>query len=143
MGEQSTNEISVYNGVVVDVKTIATELRKLKAAFPKLENDYISVIAERIQENGFTEERLKDAVAHLIDTFRYPNPTIADVIGFDKRVRLYCQTEYENEIYARKAAGSDFIDHWIGKELYRVKKSDCVRYGFRPNQMNQNKKQQP
>ena len=130
----------MYNGGVVDVKTIATELRKLKAAFPKLENDYISVIAERIQENGFTEERLKDAVAHLIDTFRYQNPTIADVIGFDKRVRLYCQTEYENEIYTRKAAGNDFIDHWIGKELYRVKKSDCVRYGFRPNQTNPSKK---
>ena len=50
------------------------------------------------------------------------------MIGFDKRVRLYCHTEYENEIYARKAAGSDFIEHWIGKELYRVKKSDCARY---------------
>ena len=132
-GGQNTKEISVYSGQTADTKTVATELRKLKAAFPAIENEYINVLSERIHANAFTEERIKDAVGNLIDNFKYPRPSIADVISFDKRVRLFSYSEYTNEILTKKAFGNDFIKHWIGDTLFWVKETECIRYNFKPN----------
>ncbi|MFV0392424.1 MAG: hypothetical protein ACK5KP_11175 [Paludibacteraceae bacterium] len=131
------NEISLYTDKTADVKLIATELRKLKAVFPALENDFISVLSERISVNGFTEQRLKDAVANVIDNFKYQRPSIADIIGFDTRIRLYDYSEYSNEILSKKATNSDFAKHWIKEKIFWVKISDCERYGFKPNEEKQ------
>ena len=43
---QNTNEISLYEGAVAPPKIIATEVAKLKAAFPAMEMSFISVLSE-------------------------------------------------------------------------------------------------
>lgn len=130
------NEISLYTDKTADVKLIATELRKLKAVFPALENDFISVLSERISVNGFTEQRLKDAVANVIDNFKYQRPSIADIIGFDSRIRLYTGNEFVNE-QLKGTHAREFTTHWIRDKRYFVKISDCERYGFKPNEEKQ------
>ena len=134
LAEQNTSEVSLYNDNQADIKLIATELRKLKAAFPQLDNEFISVATERMVANDFTEKRTKDAIGNLIDNFKYPRPTIADIVGFDKRIRLYTHNEYSHEILSRQANGGDFRDHWIGEKLFRVKEAECIRYNFKPNE---------
>jgi hypothetical protein len=42
-----------------------------------------------IKINGFTDERLSDAVTNVICTCVYPTPTIAQFISWDKRIKIY------------------------------------------------------
>ena len=130
---QNTKEISVYSDKTANVQLVATELRKLKAVFPALEKEFIDVLAERIMSKEFTEERIKDAIANVIDNFKYPKPTVADIVGYDCRIRIWDYSEYSNEIYSRKSSGNDFHQHWINGKLYFVKTSECERYNFKPN----------
>lgn len=39
------------------------------------------------KEEGFTDERFRDAVHTVIKTCVYPTPTIAQFISFDKRIK--------------------------------------------------------
>ena len=66
---------------------------KLKFAFPDLKPEFWLVIKERIKANNICDDRLLDAINHCIDTCIYPTPTIATIIGFDKRIKTYTFTE--------------------------------------------------
>jgi len=46
-------------------------------------------LIERAREIGFSDERLKSAVNHVIDNCIYPTPTIAEFISFDVKVKTY------------------------------------------------------
>lgn len=107
--EQNTKEISLYQDKQAQPQLIATELAKLKAAFPAIEMSFISVLSERLQANGFTEQRLKDAISTVIDKFRYQKPNIADIIGFDKVARLYTW----NEAFMEVEKGAEWTDFKI------------------------------
>jgi len=43
---------------------------------------------------GFTDDRLRDAVRNVISTCVYPQPTIAQFISFDKRIKVYTYSQY-------------------------------------------------
>ena len=90
------SEITVYTDRQADQKLIAQEVVKLKHAFPTISKEFANVLSERIYANNFTEERIRDAVAYVLDNFRYKQPTIADVISFDKRVKVYSYTQILN-----------------------------------------------
>jgi hypothetical protein len=87
------NEISVYRGSLTD-SNIVIELAKAKIAFPALPVDFFNMLSDRLKANGFTDDRLRDAVDHVIDTCLYPTPTIANFISFDKKIKLYTYDEY-------------------------------------------------
>lgn len=106
---------------------------KMQIAFPQLEDEFFNVLSERIVANNFTDERLKDAIGNLIDSFRYPKPSISDVIGFDKRIKIYSYSDYCNEVSQRKSQDEDFERHYINCRLFFVKSADCERYNFKPN----------
>jgi hypothetical protein len=82
------NEISVYSGELT-TKCIIDQVKQVKKAFPSLPTGFYDVLTDRIKELGFSDERLKDAVNNLIDTCVYPVPTIANIISWDKRIKLY------------------------------------------------------
>lgn len=81
------NGLSVYSGQLT-LKTVVEQNMKIKQAFPNLPNDWYEVFQNRITENGFTDERLTDAVNYVIDNCQYPNPTIAQFIQFDKKIPI-------------------------------------------------------
>lgn len=64
------------------------QMARLRKAFPQLPAGFFEILLDRVEGTGFTDKRLTDAVNNLIDNFNYPNPTIANIIGFDKRVKL-------------------------------------------------------
>jgi hypothetical protein len=85
---QHSNEISIYNGpLTMDV--IINSAAKIRAAFPALPIEFYEVFDERIKGNGFCNERLLDAVNHVIDHCVYPTPTIAQFISFDRRFKAF------------------------------------------------------
>jgi hypothetical protein len=58
-------------------------------AFPTLPKGFYDILADRIKENGFCDDRLNDSINHVIDNCIYPQPTIAQFISYDKKVKLY------------------------------------------------------
>jgi len=124
------NEITLYNDKQANVITIATELRKLQAVFPALDNDFISILAERIKSNGFTDQRLKDAIGNVIDNFTYQKPNISDIIRFDKKIKLYNAAETSKMVTDEGYRYEDFIHYHRNGQLFWIKKTDSEMYGI-------------
>ena len=124
------NEITLYNDKQANVITIATELRKLQAVFPALDNDFISILAERIKSNGFTDQRLKDAIGNVIDNFTYQKPNISDIIRFDKKIKLYNAAETSKMVTDEGYRYEDFSHYHRNGQLFWIKKTDAEMYGI-------------
>lgn len=97
-------EISVYRGELTK-GCLIEQSEKIMKAFPKFAGT-ISILKERLKANGFTDERLKAAVDHVIDTYTGfgKEPNIADFIQYDKKVKVYTY----NEIIAMEGSGDKF-----------------------------------
>lgn len=80
--------MSIYKGELTP-KFLAESVIKVRQAFPALPVDFFEIFSDRIKENGFDDQRLNDAIMHVIDNCVYPTPTIAQFISFDKRIKLY------------------------------------------------------
>lgn len=89
----SPTEISLYRGTLTPKFVIQT-VGKIKKAFPALPIGFYEVFDDRIQEHGFNDDRLRDAVNNVIDTCPYPTPTIANFISFDKKFKIYTYNEF-------------------------------------------------
>lgn len=124
--------ISIYSGTPATPLEIASETAKIAVSFPSLDKLFFTILAERLIKNNFTIDRLKDAIAYLIDNFHYPKPSIADIISFDKKVKLYSYNEVTVLIDQNKARFEDFYNHWVGDVLYRVKKSEAETLNLTP-----------
>ena len=57
---------------------------KIKNAFPTLPVEFYDILCERLKANGFTDERLTNAVNGVIDTCKYPTPTVAHFMSYDE-----------------------------------------------------------
>lgn len=42
-----------------------------------------------LNEERFTDQRFIDATNNLIKTCQYPEPTIANILGYDKKIKIY------------------------------------------------------
>jgi len=95
---------------------------RLMKAFPEITRDWLDLLLERAKENGFSDQRLTDAVNHCIDTYVYGRlPNIANIIGFDKRIDFVTATEldkqwkYDPNIFAKHEL---IVKNWyVKKEL--------------------------
>lgn len=83
-----SNEISVYKGELT-TQCVIKQVKKIKSAFPSLPSGFYDILTDRLKELRFSDQRLTDAVNNLIDTCPYPTPTIANLISWDKRIKLY------------------------------------------------------
>ena len=114
---ESTNEISIYTGGLSTqclIQCIAT----IKKAFPALPIDFYEVFRERIRFNGFSDQRLRDAVSNVIDTCPYPTPTIANFISFDRKYKIFT---YEDMIHKGEEFGKEI---WDSYKKIRILDSD-------------------
>ena len=93
-------------------------MRKLQSAFPKQNKEFFNVLAERLIANGFTDERLTDAVNNVIDNFQYRELKISDIVKCDKRIKLY---NYKEACILVTRDGYE-----LGKDLKRVTMADGV-----------------
>jgi len=100
--------ISVYSGEL-STRTVIDGIKKIKAAFPNLPPDFYDILSDRIKENGFSDMRFVNAINHVIDTCKYPTPTIADFIGYDKQIKLY---SYDEMLVKINFAGNSVSFPW-------------------------------
>ena len=118
--------VSLYRDNEASPRDIAVSMKRLELAFPKMESAFFDLLAERIIANGFTAERLKDAVNHVLDNFQYKELNISDIIRFDRRAKLYTYSEVCQLITAGKAVMEDFEMREINGTVFRIKKADLV-----------------
>ena len=114
--------VSLYKDEIATVDDVKVALAKLASAF-KLEKPFLSMLAEALIRNSFTRKRLSDAVNSLIDAHTYPSFTIADVIRFDKKMKLYSHADVCNLIPSGYTF-EDFEHVWINGKLYWKKKNE-------------------
>lgn len=104
----NTSEISIFSGPVATQTEIKSEVRKLMAAFPQVSNDFLIVLIERMIDKKFTKERVKEAINHVIDTNPYQRPSIADIISFDRKIKVYTYSEISSKCYPGYSAFEHF-----------------------------------
>jgi len=80
--------LSLYSGELTS-GSITDNLIKIREAFPSLDEGFYNILTEELTESKFCDERLKDAVKHVIRNCIYPRPTIAQFLSFDQNVKLY------------------------------------------------------
>jgi hypothetical protein len=59
-------------------------MNQVKKAFPTLPAEFYDILCERLKAKGFTDERLLAVVEGVIDTCKYPTPTVAHFMTFDQ-----------------------------------------------------------
>ena len=116
--------ISLYGGEPAGAKEIAVSISRLMVAFPKMENEFFNLLSERVRANKFTTKRLNDAINHLIDNFNYKELNIADIVKFDRKVKLYSYNDVCKMVSKGEASFTDFAIKEIDGTHYRVKKTD-------------------
>lgn len=113
--------ISSYAGTL-EPKTVASEAAKLKKAFPALSGDFFGILYERLEANGFCDKRLIDAINHVIDNCPYPTPTIAQILSFDQRTKLYTYDQMLDYVHQHGVTTEKFELVKIGdRKLWRLK----------------------
>lgn len=122
-------EMSLYNDSLTP-DCVVTELGKLKTNFDTIDA-FIDLLSERLIANNFTNKRLRDAVGYLIDNFKYQKPKVSDIIGFDKKIRIYTHSEAYSLIERGEVSGfKDFEMIEINGGRFRIKKSDKINLGY-------------
>ena len=96
VSERGEMSISVYSGKL-NTPTYIEGVKKIKAAFPNLPAEFYDILSDRVKAQGFSDERFIDAVNHVIDTCIFPTPTIANFIGYDKKIKLFSYWEMTNK----------------------------------------------
>jgi hypothetical protein len=125
--------LSVYTDERADTQTIIRSFASIKLAFPSLPRGFYDILDDRIKANGFTNQRLKDCVASVIDNCQYPTPTIANFISYDKTVKLH---KYEDIMNMAGKYGDDIWDSYKAVKLAGMPKkawihiNDIERYGI-------------
>lgn len=115
--------VSIYSGELTQ-KEMAKGMARLKVAFPQLPKDFFFLLGERMKEKGFSDGRMMDAINHVIDNCRYPTPTIAEFLSYDKVVKLYTYKEASSFVTERKASFDDFEIREIDGKVYRTLKTE-------------------
>ena len=90
--------VSIYNGNL-SKEGIKKNCLKILAAFEKTDAMFTDLLTESLKRNGFTDERFTDAVNYVIDNCRYPKPSIADFVSYDKNVKVYTWRDMVNNSF--------------------------------------------
>ncbi len=116
--------VSLYADDDVTPDDMATALSRLRVAFPRKEDAFFNLLAERIMCHRFTRARLAEAVNKAIDGCTFQNLQIADIIKYDRRLRYYAYGEVADMWADGVAKSDDFEKRTIGDKRYWVRKCD-------------------
>ena len=126
VSRRTVDEISLYEGGILTDTCIAVNLKKLKEAFPRMAPSFFNLLAERIVANGFTDRRLTDAVNKIIDGFQYKELNVSDIVGFDRKAKMYTYPEVTALVTSGRYTFDDFETVEIDNKVYRVLKSELI-----------------
>jgi hypothetical protein len=125
-------KLSVFNDSLVTRGDWIAGVSEIKKAFPEIPENWFDVLGARIKDKKFTAERFKKAVENLIDTCRYPKPTPAEIISFDKKIVCYNQLEFMEQINKHGQSIQDVYEKIdINGAVHFVPKGSIEKYGLK------------
>ena len=110
---------------------IKLHINRLVMAFPTIDNNFKMTLIDRVLDNGFTKKKLYDSISHVIDNFTYQRPTIADVVSFDKRIKIYNYAEVCEYCFTCKMSSSKLFTFY--KTNMYILNADIERYNLKLN----------
>lgn len=125
-------EISAFNEEMSESNQLK-EIANIKLAFPTLPTGFYAVLLDRVRELKISDQRLKFAVAHVIDNCEYPTPTLAQFIGFDKKIELLNYAQYtrkNDELHGQVAKYYKSIRVHGFEKPFWAKIEDIQRYNL-------------
>jgi hypothetical protein len=125
----TNNSISIYQDEL-NVPFAISQTLRLKKAFPNLPEGFYDILLERVKETGFTDKRLKDAIDTLIDNFIYPTPAIANIISFDKRVKLHSHSDV-CDLVAKGNIWDEFSKVKMKGKFFWISKAEKEQFGIK------------
>ena len=91
---EHTKELPVFfNQPLATQDDIKCELMKLKVRYPKMELEHLAILAQDLMQEGLSQEQLKLAVNNLARTHKYQTFTLADLLDYSPKVKLYTGDE--------------------------------------------------
>ncbi len=142
---QQADSVSLYTDDKADTREIIEAQLTIKKAYPSLPAGFYDVLDDRIRANNFTIARLADAVNFVIDNCRYPTPTIAEFITFDRCIKVKTHDQMCNE----GQAYPEVWDQWLPvkfpdrPKIVWVHANDVEKYKLQDYQVTTPKKQKP
>lgn len=106
---------------------------RLGKQYPELldkNNNFFEELDLAIDQKGWDNRKLTDAVTHLIHNFEYKTPRLANLINYDKTIPFYTW----NEIAEKCSPGVSMFQLYFladidGEKIY-VKKSDMLKHNL-------------
>jgi len=130
---QRSDSLSVYGEGEFSKPVFVKSLKDLQQSFPQLPVGFYDTLHDRLVENRFTDQRLKDAVGNVIDTCKYPMPTIANIISYDKVVKRYT---YNEMCDLAMQCGPKTWDNYgslktVEGRVYWISRAEAEQYGIK------------
>lgn len=127
--ESGNYEISVYKGELTG-KGIAQGMALAKHGFPALPPSFFEILIERAKAKGFSDNRLKDAICHVIDTCPYPTPALANFLSFDSKIKLYDYAQFCSLVTQGHAKWEGYDRIKVSGAVFYVSKGDRARHNI-------------
>ncbi len=120
-------ELSVYSNRPALHTEVVAECATLLAAFPEQNPAFYSILHKAVEDEGMSLERLREAVRRLITEHRYRTFSVADVVGYDKTIRV--ARSISTLRYITRTPKLDYSDIVVVRG--KVEDNECKMFGVK------------
>jgi hypothetical protein len=129
----------VYSFGAITQETAIVECEKILVAFPKMERQMLKLLRDRFNANGFTDQRMTDAINSVIDNYSGFDklPAIGDFVRFDKKVKTFTlselKTKHKDAYYMGATYDPIAVEYGsikVDGQLRYAKKEDITKYNL-------------
>ncbi|MBO7617329.1 MAG: hypothetical protein J6T22_09445 [Bacteroidales bacterium] len=92
--DENTCEVTTYKGEPATDRDMKDAVAMLAISYPQVKTELYGVLCARWKDEGWTAERIKDAISNLIDTCKYPTFSIGQIMSYDRPMKLYTHGGY-------------------------------------------------
>ena len=129
--------LTIYNDIPLKISDWKEGIKQLRAAFPKIEDSWFDLLTTKMKEKKFTQKQFNDAIDNVISTCKYPTPQIANIINYQKGVRIISRERFLRET---KDESKEFRSYFVGinvnGELFYANKHELERLDVKYNLWN-------
>jgi hypothetical protein len=97
-------ELSEYIPGNPSIDIMRWMIEKLKPCFPETSEEVFKILVGMLKEEQWSDIRIRDAVKECIKTHKYPRITPANILDYDKRIRLYTMDQVQEDGYRRNGS---------------------------------------
>ena len=123
--EDGVVSVSIFSGEVAHPDKMMECVARLQNAFPTIDQRFCMELVRMATKIMMSAERLEAAVDNVILNHHYPTLTIADVLGFDVRLRLYSGMDVLR--LRKQFPHPDFLPYTVDGVKYWVERTEAAR----------------